>query len=466
MWACAPGVAGATPPDATADAVLGQPDMTSSMPNQPFGLPTASNLSLSNAADAAIGPGGRLYVSDAENHRVLSWPAVATFSNGEPADLVFGQPDFVSNAPNNGGVGPSTFFLPQGLAVDENGNLWVTDAFNSRVLKFNDPMTDATPTAADLVIGQPDFVSNDQNLGQGGAGPDVALPDSILFPGRVLVRGPHVYVADSGNSRVLHYTAPTTNKPFADQVFGQFGDFTRRAKNNDGTGQDGCCPSAENLFNPIGIALDDDGRLYVADWNNHRILRFEAPLTSDTTADAVLGQPDFISNAPDNGGPANGLQLPIDLAFDGGGNLYVADSGNHRVLLFQDPLLDATADGVFGQLGNLSADGPNHGLGFFVTDADALFGPTGVSLDDVGNLVVVDTNNQRLLRFDAPPAVLGDLNCDGTFDAQDIEAFALALTDPEAYNAIYCDLNRGDFDNDEQVAGPDIALFVSALVGG
>ncbi|MFQ5502974.1 MAG: NHL repeat-containing protein, partial [Phycisphaerae bacterium] len=326
--------------------------------------------------------------------------------------------------------------------------------------------SDATPTTADLVIGQPDFVSNAENLGQGGNGPGVALPDSLQFPGRVLVRGPDVYVADSGNSRVLHYTAPTANKPFADQVFGQFDDFTRRAKNNDGTGQNGCCPSADNLFNPIGIALDVDDRLYIADWNNHRILRLESPLTSDTTADAVFGQPDFVSNTIDNGGPANGLQLPIDLAFDGAGNLYVADSGNHRVLLFQDPLLDATADAVFGQLDTLSTDSPNHGLGFFMTDADGLFGPTGVGLDNSGNLVVVDTNNQRVLRFDMPIAMLGDLNCDGSFDTQDIDAFSLALTDPDTYNAIYCDLNRGDFNIDGQVNGHDIALFVSALISG
>lgn len=146
----------AAPLDTTADAVLGQPDFTTNLPNQPGGLPAGNNLSISNAAHVAVGPDGRLYLSDSDNNRVLSWPDAASFASGDAADLVIGQPDFVSSTPNNGGVSASGFFLPQGLAVDAAGNLWVTDAFNSRVLKFNNPLTDATPTEADLVIGQPD----------------------------------------------------------------------------------------------------------------------------------------------------------------------------------------------------------------------------------------------------------------------------------------------------------------------
>lgn len=454
----------AAPLDTTADAVLGQPDFTANIPNQPVGLPTGNNLSISNAAHVAVGPDGRLYVSDSDNNRVLSWPDAGAFANGDPADMVIGQPDFFSSLPNNGGVSASSFFLPQGLAVDEAGNLWVTDAFNSRVLKFNNPLTDATPTEADLVIGQPDFVSNAQNLGNGENGPDVALQDGIQFPGRVVVRGDDVYVADSGNSRVLHYTAPTANKPFADLVFGQFGDFTRRAKNNDGLGVNGCCASIDNLFNPIGLALDAEGNLYIADWNNHRVLRYDSPMTTDTTADAVFGQPDFVSRATDNGGVANGLQLPIDLAFDRWGNLYVADSGNNRLLRYDNPQLDNAADGVFGQLGSFLTEAPNHGLGFFITDADGLFGPTGMAFDAADNLYVVDTNNQRVLRFDTPFSSAGDLNCDGVTDVADTALFALALTDPVAFSSTNCDISRGDLNFDGDVNGSDIDLFVFLLI--
>ena len=170
----------ANPFDTTADAVLGQPDFAANAPNYPSGFPTADNLALSNAAHVAVAPDGRIYVSDADNHRVLSWASAAMFTNGQPADMVLGQPDFFSNAPNNGGVTAGSFFLPQGVWVDEGGNLWVADAFNSRVLRFDDPPVN--DMLADLVIGQPDFTSNDQNLGNGGDGPLVALPDSLQFP--------------------------------------------------------------------------------------------------------------------------------------------------------------------------------------------------------------------------------------------------------------------------------------------
>ncbi len=456
----------AAPFDTTADAVLGQADFTTNAPNQPAGLPTAANLSMSNAAQVAVGSDGRLYASDADNHRVLSWPVAASFANGDAADLVIGQPDFFSGAPNNGGVSASSFFLPQGLAVDAAGNLWVADAFNSRVLKFNNPLTDATPTEADLVIGQPDFISNAENLGQGGTGPDVALPDSLQFPGSVLVRGDDVYIADSGNSRVLHYTAPSANKPPADRVFGQFGDFTRRAKNNDGAGQNGCCASADNLYNPIGLALDGEGNLYIADWNNHRVLRHDLPATTDTTADAVIGQPDLVSRAIDNGGPTHGLQRPINLAFDRWGNLYVADSGNNRVLRFDSPRLDTVPDGVLGQLGSLSAEASNHGLGFFTTDAEGLSGPTGVAFDSAGDLYVLDNTNQRLLRFEEPFSSAGDLNCDGATDVNDVSAFVWALTDPVAFASTDCDISRGDLNVDGKIDGLDIDFFVSLLING
>lgn len=463
-WLC--WLACATPGDASADVVLGQSSFNANMPNAPGGLPSAAGLQLSNAAHVAIAPSGRLYVADADNHRVLSWPSVAALTNGQPADRVFGQPDFVSATPNHGGISGASLCLPQGLCADESGHLWVADAFNHRVLKFNDPDSDATPTVADLVVGQPNLHSNLENLGQGGSGPDVALPDSLQFPGRVLVRGGHLWIADSGNSRVLHYPLPSANKPLADRVVGQFGNLFKRAKNNDGAGQNGCCPSADNLLNPIGLALDAGGRLYVADWGNHRVLRFDDPLASDMTADGVYGQPDFVSGIFDNGGPTLGMQLPIDVAFDAAGGLLVADSGNHRVLRFARPLIDALPHAVLGQLGSLSNDLPNHGLGPTATDADGLFGPTGVAADAADDVLVVDTNNHRVLRYDQPFVVRGDINCDGVLDAADAAALALALSDPAGFVATYpgCPVGRADLSGDGSVDGRDIQPFVALRV--
>ncbi|MFQ5490387.1 MAG: hypothetical protein ACE5GE_06660, partial [Phycisphaerae bacterium] len=73
--------ASAAPFDTTADAVVGQPGFTTNLPNQPNFLPAADNLALSNAADVAIAPDGRFYVSDAHDNRILSWPSATTFAN-------------------------------------------------------------------------------------------------------------------------------------------------------------------------------------------------------------------------------------------------------------------------------------------------------------------------------------------------------------------------------------------------
>jgi hypothetical protein len=131
----------------------------------------------------------------------------------------------------------------------------------------------------------------------------------------------------------------------------------------------------------------------------------------------------FAGAIVDRGGPANGLHLPIDVALGPAGALFIADSNNHRVLEFTDPLFDQSVpDRVFGQLGNLNADAPNHGLGPLTTDADGLHGPTGIALDTARNLFVVDTNNNRALRFDMirPPTAPADFDLDGDVDGDDL----------------------------------------------
>src|SRR5262249_5975242 len=93
----------ASPGDDAADSVLGQSALTTNAPNQPGGATSALGLALSNAAHIAIAKSGRLYLSDSDNNRVLSWPSAALFTSGQAADRVIGQPDFVSNSPNADG---------------------------------------------------------------------------------------------------------------------------------------------------------------------------------------------------------------------------------------------------------------------------------------------------------------------------------------------------------------------------
>jgi sugar lactone lactonase YvrE len=156
--------------------------------------------------------------------------------------------------------------------------------------------------------------------------------------------------------------------------------------------------------NPLALSLDSQDNLYVADTFNHRVLFFEQPLASGNTApDRVFGQPDLSGTAPNRGGAISvqGLHFPSGVAVDRAGNLYVADSSNHRALVYLDPLnTDATADRVFGQAGSFTTGEANKGG----LSAASLNYPYGLLVDSSGNLYVADADNNRVLGYAAPLA--------------------------------------------------------------
>ncbi|WP_333647514.1 hypothetical protein [Candidatus Binatus sp.] len=97
------------------------------------------------------------------------------------------------------------------------------------------------------------------------------------------------------------------------------------------------------LYNPQGVAIDASttpNGLYVADRSNNRVLGYKdaATFVNGGPADLVIGQPDFYSTASNSGGTSgSSLYNPVGVAVDGSGNLYVADSGNNRVLEYNAP---------------------------------------------------------------------------------------------------------------------------------
>jgi hypothetical protein len=181
-----------TASNAAADLVLGQPDMTSAIANN-GGLGAASLAT----PLFALASGGKLLVADSANRRVLIWNALPTVSNA-PADVVLGQPNMTSGASS----APSARDLgsPHSLHVDEMGRLYVTDIGNHRVLYWNAVPTE-NYTAADGVIGQASFTTGFANEG-GLSG------HSLQNPNAVLSTGDQLYIADTGNDRVLLLPRP------------------------------------------------------------------------------------------------------------------------------------------------------------------------------------------------------------------------------------------------------------------
>ncbi|MGQ0720946.1 MAG: hypothetical protein ACT4PE_05140 [Candidatus Eiseniibacteriota bacterium] len=235
-----------------ADVVVGQPDFTSS-------APATTRTGLAGPFRVAVG-GGRMFVSDTANSRVLIWNTIPT-ANGAPASVVLGQTDFTTSVP---GLTASTFRSPTALWTDGT-RLVVGDLGNRRVLIWNTiPTTNGA--AADVVVGAPDFTT---------AGSSTPSATSIDFPLGVTSDGTSLFVADVNFNRVLIFTPfPTVNGAAATGVLGQ-DSFTSSALNDDD--QDGTPdgqPTARTFFGPRDVRVLGD-RLFVADELNNRVMVFD-----------------------------------------------------------------------------------------------------------------------------------------------------------------------------------------------
>lgn len=257
--------------------------------------------------------------------------------------------------------------------------------------------------AATYVIGQPDFSSK-------ASGTD---DTSFWSPRDVAVDSVHLklYVADSQNNRVLRFSLPVTgNQPTAELVFGQ----ADMISNADATSRSG-------LDTPTGVDVDKSGRLWVADQLNNRVVWFDSAYAfavNGPDADGVLGQPDFVSSS--EAFSQSGMNKPTDIAAGEDDYIFVADSENHRVLRFSDAASKApgaNADGVLGQSSftvNLAA-----------TTQSRMNTPQGVALFD-STLYVAELENDRVLRFDNAAIRPNGAYADGVLGQYDFESINYA----------------------------------------
>lgn len=375
----------------SASVVLGQPDFKS---NQ--GVTTQQGMYFPQGV--AVDKSGNLYVADFNNSRVLIFKNAISKTSGANADFVLGQTDFTS----------SGFLPPQGemnypvdVCLDNSGNLYVADQYNSRILIFKNVESEVNSGTltnganADFVLGQPDFTSTTTNTTQNG----MNTPNAINVD-----NSGNLYVAESANDRVLVFkniegritNGTLTNGVNADYVLGE-PNFT---SSNGPVNQSG-------MNTPSGVVIDPSGNLYVSDFGSLRILIFKnivsrinaGTLTNDANADFVLGQPNFTTFGS-GGSPQNSFGGPNGLGIDMSGNLYVADEGNNRVMIFKQIQSrvtngtltnDANADAVLGQLTFTTYTSG--------TAADSLYSPNNTALDAAGNLFVSDAKNNRVLIF-------------------------------------------------------------------
>jgi len=235
----------------------------------------------------------------------------------------------------------------------------------------------ANGQAASFVIGQTGFGLNASSVTATGLNQPWGV---VIDP----VTG-KVFVSDVINNRVLRYpsAAAMTNGAAAEAVLGQ-PNFTQ---NINGL-------SATTLWQPVGMAMDAAGNLWVADERNNRVLRYAnaATIASGSAASTVLGQANFTSdNFPLE--TASSMYEPFSV-FCIGTTLWVADCGTDRVLRFENAASlanGAAASAVFGQPG-FTTNTPN-------TNASGLSAPMQIYVDGADNLWVADFVNNRVMMF-------------------------------------------------------------------
>lgn len=238
-----------------ADVVLGHDDFESVEANRGRAEPAPDRLFWPYGV---LWDGARLWVADAGNRRVLMWKGVPT-TNGQPADLVLGQPGFSTRNENGGGApGAASMRWPHALARWRD-RLCVADAGNNRIQVWN-----ATPLAnnapADLVLGQsdPHSVDNNQSLYWPAS-------SSLNMPYGIAAAGDWLLVADTANSRLIGWHADDASTGAAARALTGQADFTAKGDNR------WQAPVRDSLCWPYGIA-HADGLVAVADSGNNRVV--------------------------------------------------------------------------------------------------------------------------------------------------------------------------------------------------
>ena len=247
------------------------------------------------------------------------------------------------------------------MAVDGAGNLFIADRDNHRIRKVD---------AAGVIT----TVAGTGERGfSGDGGP--AIQAALFYPSAVAVDG-------AGNLFIVEWAPPRIRKVDASGVITTVAGTGERGFSGDGG------PAVDaGLNGPRGVAVDGAGNLFIADEGSRRIRKVDAAGTITT----IAGTGEFVFSG--DGGPAiqAALNLPSGVAVDGAGNLFIADTGNHRIRKVDASGVISTVAGIsFGFGGD---GGP-------AVDA-RLSDPSDVAVDGAGNLYIADRFNNRIRKVDA-----------------------------------------------------------------
>jgi sugar lactone lactonase YvrE len=337
------------------------------------GIATAAQLSY--PWGVAVNTTGDLLITDNQNHRIRRIDAntgIITTVAGT------GQPGFSGE----GGLASSAMLSsPFGIAVDPVGNLIIADTGNYRIRKV-DAKTGIITTVAGT--GTSGF--------SGDNGPATAA--SFAFPFQItLDAAGNIFVSDTFNQRIRKISAG--NGTISTIAGSGQSDFSG----------DGGLATAAALSNPVGVAVDAKGNVFIADQSNNRIRQVAA----DTKIISTIAGTQKAGFSGDGGlSTAAQLVLPNSVLVDASGNLLVGDAGNHRVRTISAASQTITTTVGTGQQAVTGDNGP--------ATAAALGFPSALTFSASGDLIIADTTNQRVRRVSAATGTITSIA--GTGQAQ------------------------------------------------
>jgi len=361
----------------------------------------AVNAALYNPEGEAFDSAGDVFIADAWNNRIQEIAAHTHTQFGvsmTAGDVytVAGNAQGSNGTSGDGSLATSGYlYLPQSIATDSAGDLYIADSDNCRIQKIAAATGDMSTVAGSSAGKCGTYAGN------GGAATSATLSQ---MQGIALDSGGDIFIADTFNNRVEEVYE-------GGESFGQTmtkGDiYTVAGTGTEGyTGNAGAATSAE-VNEPDALGVDGTGNLYIADWGNNRIR--EVPVATGTQRGQSMTKNDIYAIAGNgtagtsgDGGPATSGELngPGNATVDAAGNLYISDTANNRVQ--EVPVASGTqwgqamtANDVYTVVGSSTGASGSSGDGGPATSA-RLTVAENVSLDPEGDVYVTDKLDNRL----------------------------------------------------------------------
>jgi trimeric autotransporter adhesin len=344
----------------------------------------ATSATMRYPTGITVDASGNIYFADSDNNcirMVTKSTGIITTVAGVRTSAIY---EYFSG--DGGPATSATMRSPRDVAVDASGNIYISDSGNNRIR---------------MVTKSTGIITTVAGKGTAGYGGDGRLATSakLYSPDGITVDASgNIYFADSDNNRIRMVTKSTgvISVAAGDGTVGYAGNAVQA--------------TSARLYSPRGVTSDASGNIYITDWYSNTIRMMEKTTGIITI---VAGNTSFygvngVGGYGGDGGPATLATLyhPRDVAVDASGNIYIADSDNHRVRMVMK------STGVISTVAGTGSAGYS-GDGSLATSCK-LSAPRGVALDASGNIYIAEVAKSRILMVTKSTGIITTVAGTGT----------------------------------------------------